>query len=96
MKRNKRLQSFFRKTSARLLAAGMACAVFLLGSPITSASGSRNVPGNFHGSRGNTGTAESGSSSESCIMPGGWGGGTDNGLGIAPLNDDQTLLDIEE
>lgn len=96
MKNNQRLQSFFCKTSARLLAAGLACAAFLPGSPIAAAPGSRNIPGNFHGSHGIIGNTESGSSSESGIMPGDWEGGTDNGQGIAPLNDWETLLDMPE
>ncbi len=96
MKNNKRLQRFCRKTSARLLAAGLACAAFLPGSPIVSAPGSRNIPGNFHGSHGIIGNTESGSSSESGIMPGDWEGGTDNGQGIAPLNDKETIKDMNE
>lgn len=96
MKNNQRLQSFFCKTSARLLAAGLACAAFLPGSAITAAPGSRNIPGNFHGSRGIIGNAESGSSSESGVTPGGWEGGTDNGQGIAPLNDKETIKDMNE
>lgn len=96
MKNNQKLQSFFCKTSARLLAAGLACAAVLPGSPITSAPGSRNIPHDFLGSCGNTGTTEFGSTAESDIVPGDWEDGTDNGQGITPLNDDQTLLDITE
>lgn len=80
MKSNHGTGSFPCKTLMKLFATGLACAAILIGSPISAASVNGNIDNT--GSLGMSGDFRN--------------NGTDNGQGIAPQNDKETLKDVTE
>lgn len=86
MKNNHSSKSFLCKPLTEFLATGLVCAADLLSCPIPAAPCSGNNP-----FCENNGSEKSGLIFESYS-----GGSTDNGQGIAPQHNDESLIDIEE